>query len=140
MADAISPPLAASMPLVTVPMFATFLSDVGLDPARMVAGLVGVIIVQTLLPRSAVGWKAIAGLAGGSMLFASFAAPFAYSWLLKKSPTDVDWLYNVDPKHLKAVIAGCLGGAAQPLLLLIKATASKYLAKHLPAPPVEEPK
>jgi hypothetical protein len=135
MADAVSPPaalVAASAPVAAIPLIAasSFLTEIGMDPARMVAGLFGVVIVQTLLPRTATGWRSITALAAGSMLFASFASPIAYVWAMKLMPSDWDWLRQVEAVHMKAVCAGMIGGFAQPILMLVKGAAAKYL----PAP------
>lgn len=141
MADAVSPPIAASMPIVAVPLFAVteFLSSVGLDPARMVAGLVGVIIVQTLLPRTATGWRAIAGLAFGSMLLASGLAPLAYVLLLQHGPDSLlELTRQTEVTHVKAMCATLIGGFAQPIMLGGKSLIGAALGRFLPAPAPKE--
>lgn len=119
MADPIAPAAACAggIPCILV------LKALGIDPIYMTAGLVGVVIVQTLLPRTESKFLAIAGVATGSMLLASLAAPFVAHALV--AIAGFEWLKNIPPEHVTAAAAAIVGGFAQPLLLWIKSLLPK---------------
>lgn len=110
MADPIAPAAATAGAVLSMP----FLVAIGIEPASMVSGLVGVVIVQTLLPRTQSGFFAIAGVATGSMFLASYAAPFIAPVLMS---IGWEWMRSISPEHIKAASAAAVGGFAQPLLL-----------------------
>lgn len=125
MADPVSPPVAASVPaLLLVPAASTnwaaeFFSSVGLDYRLMFCGLLGVVISQTLLKRTAVGWGAIASLATGSMLLASITAPLLQAALPHLLPDSWAGLFTAVPgQRVGALCAAAIGGFAQPGLML----------------------
>ncbi len=106
---------SAAVGATTIPVLAAF----GIDPASIVAGLTGCIVVQTLLPAQQYAFVRLALMTLGSVLFASLATPFA-------APILVDWFIDHYPKAslapdaVKAACAACLGGFAQPILFLLE--------------------
>lgn len=103
------------------------LAAIGIDPASMVAGLIGVVIVQTLMQRTAPqGLLAIFGFAAGSMFLASFAAPLIAPLVVAALPTSWERWTSID--QMKSIAAAMCGGFAQPILLRLR-------TRFAPAPP-----
>lgn len=104
---------AASAPLVEQ---LEFLPQIGVHWPSMVAGLLGVIIVQTLLPEPNLTRGRLALLTVGSMLFASIATwifgPIALA-VLERWPA-------IDPVPARAAVSALLGGFAHPVLMRIR--------------------
>lgn len=127
MADAVTPSVGASAALAAAPAI-PLLAELGLDPVLMFWALIGVVIVQTLVKRTFVGWLGLVGLSMASISVASVAAPIAVPLVLSKIPSDWDWMHAVHPVHIKAACAAVLGGFAQPLLIMA-------INRWKPAPP-----
>ena len=108
--------ISAAAGAASFPLLAAF----GIDPPSMVCGFMGVIIIQTLIPKQKSGdWLALVAITIGSVLFASLAAPLASPWLLSKLPSDTPHL------AAKCAVAGLCGAFAQPLLVLIRRAITK---------------
>lgn len=95
------------------------LAAVGIDPASIIAGLTGCIVVQTLLPAQQHSFSRLALMTLGSVLFASLATPFAapiiVGWMLDHYPKA-----SISPDAVKAAAAAGLGGFAQPILFFVR--------------------
>ncbi len=104
---------SAAVGVVTFPL----LASMGIDPPSMVAGLLGCVIVQSLMPaeneKKSIG--ATAWLTLGSVLFASVVAPVFTPWVLSKLPDA--GIPKVPAQALCAVLAGAL---AQPIVIALK--------------------
>lgn len=87
------------------------LAKMGIDPVLMVAGLVGCIVVQTIL-SSDKSLKAIAIVTIGSVFFASLATPIYLPWLIAKFGLPA----GVEKDAAQAGTAAVLGGFAQPIV------------------------
>jgi hypothetical protein len=114
------------------------LAVMGMDITTLGWALVGVVIVQTLLPNTTQGIKAVIILAIGSMLFAALAAPFLAPAVHASMPS-WSWLQQVPPEHIKSVSAAITGGFAQPILLGLRAMAGRWLPVRTLPPPDAAP-
>lgn len=107
---------SAAVGAATIPLLAA----VGIDPASIVAGLAGCIVVQTLLPVQQHPFLRLALMTLGSVLFASLATPFAapiiVGWVLDHYPKA-----SIEPDAVKAAVAAGMGGFAQPILFFARA-------------------
>jgi hypothetical protein len=91
------------------------LTAIGLDPAALVTGLIGCVIVQTLLPAAQPeGIKRIIALTLGSILFASLLTPVIAPGIIAKV---IGYVPGAPPLALRALTSAVLGGFAQPLLI-----------------------
>lgn len=135
MAEAVSSTAASA---VGAGVVLPFLAAMGIDPASMGAGMAGVIVSQTLMPKTTETFLSVAFLAVGSMLFASFTAPFLAPALIAHS-SNWDWLKGVPHEHVKATSAGFLGAFAQPLFALLTTLVAKWRGPRStpPQPPKE---
>lgn len=129
MADAVTPAAACAGGVVSM----ACLASLGFDPAHMVWGLMGVVIVQTCLPRTENKPLTVAGIAVGSTLLANVGAPFVAPAVMSTGENWA-WLKSVDPAHIKAASAAVVGGFAQPLLLWGKSLLPKPRDSSLPQP------
>jgi hypothetical protein len=134
MADAATPSLvaasaAAASGALSIPVLATAM---GLDAASMGSGLLGVVIAQTLLPRTTQSILSVSGLAVGSMLLASISSPFVAPALINNLP-NWQWLQLVEPGHVKAAAATFVGGFAQPLMLWLRVLVGRWLPSATPS-------
>lgn len=108
--------VGATTGAVSMPVLAAF----GINVEYMACGLVGCIIVQSLLPSEhKVGKKpsvwAISFMTIGSVLFASLVGPVFGPWAVESmaSKTVPDWA-------IRALSGAFLGGFAQPLILGVR--------------------
>lgn len=92
----------------------TMLAAFGIDVASMVAALMGCLVVQTLLPSEQVTMKSIALTTLGSMIFASFLAPWVSPYIAKLAPE------GMTSDHVRASVACLLAAFPKPVLLLIQ--------------------
>lgn len=118
-----------------------FLAAVGLDLSGLIAGLIGCVIVQTVLPSAsstASAWSmrgalSIALVTLGSMLFASVASPLVAPSVVHAASTA---LPGATEASVRAATAVALGGFAQPILLALRAGvvwwARKFDARFAP--------
>jgi hypothetical protein len=106
-----------------------FLALLGLDLTYVGAGLVGVVITQTLLPTPGVSMGAVAAKAVGSVLLASLATPFSVAIVVSLGHA---WLPVVPEWHVKAALAATVGGFAQIILLKIRAAVDRFGPKGAP--------
>lgn len=104
---------------VAVPALAAF----GIEPTSVGAGLLGCVIVQVFAPPERVTLRRMAATAVGSLLVASFGAPFI-------SPAFK--IGTVTQEHANAVAAAFLGGSAKPVFLVVKARFEAWFARWLP--------
>jgi hypothetical protein len=110
----------AGTAVVAVPALAAL----GIDGYRVGAGLLGCIVVQLFVPpEEPTPWR-ITATALGSVLVASFGAPYISPLFAIK---DV-----VPAEHATAVASALLGGSAKPIVLLGKARFEKWFAAWLP--------
>jgi len=111
--------VAAGTGAVAVPVLAA----IGIDPYSVGAGLLGCVVVQVFCPPERVTVLKIAATVVGSVLVASFGAPFLAP-LLKVGA--------VTAEHANAVASGLLGGCAKPVVLVAKARFMVWFANWLP--------
>ncbi len=110
---------------VAVPTLAAF----GIDASSVGAGLLGCVIVQTLTPPERVTVLKLAATALGSVLVASFGAPY----LAPLFKTD-----TVNLVHANALASALLGGSAKPIYMVVRSRFEAWFANWLPpqgAPP-----
>jgi hypothetical protein len=111
---------------VAVPALAAF----GIDASSVGAGLLGCAIVQMLSPPEQVTFLRVAATAFGSMLVASFGAPYIAPLFAVNG--------SVTHEHANAVASALLGGSAKPVVLVVKARFETWFANWLP--PGSKPK
>lgn len=111
---------------VTVPVLAAF----GIDGYSVGAGLLGCVAVQVFLPPEKVELWRIAATALGSMIVASFGAPFVTPAMLALMPNG-----TVSHTHASAVAAGLLGGCAKPIVLIVKGRFEAWFGSWLASQP-----
>lgn len=99
---------------------APVLAGLGIDLTTIGAALVGVAIVQTLMPPSKIDWRVLFGWSIGSMLFSSLGTPLAELWARDNIP----YFKDLREWHSHAIAAAVLGGFAQPLLLKVRSFVS----------------
>ena len=99
--------------VVTTPV----LAGLGIDMTTIGAALIGVVVVQTLLPASKLDWRVLFGISIGSMLFSSLGTPWAELWARDAVP----YFKDLREWHAHAITAAVLGGFAQPILLVLRA-------------------
>ena len=99
------------------------LSAFGIDPYSIGAGLLGCVIAQLLSPAERLEPLRIAGTALGSVLVASFGAPYI---------APVFEVGKVTPEHASAVASALLGGSAKPAYTIVKARFEAWFANWLP--------
>lgn len=104
---------------VAVPALAAF----GIDGYSVGAGLLGCVVVQVFVPPERVTLLKVAATAIGSVLVASFGAPFI-------SPAFQ--VGAVTPEHANAVASALLGGSAKPVILVAKSRFETWFANWLP--------
>lgn len=107
---------------VAVPTLAAF----GIDITSIGAGLAGCVIVQLFSQGERVSPLRVAATALGSVLVASFGAPYI---------APVFAVDNVSRDHAHAVASAMLGGSAKPVYLLVKTRFESWLASRVPLPP-----
>lgn len=120
----------------------SFMMALGLDPVNMAAGLCGVVVVQTFLPRKEGPTEAdtlkivlrIAAFGTASMIVAAWGGPIIAAGLLGVVPEGWQWIKSLPTDHVKTVSAGIAGGFAQPLVLKLPEWFSTFRAKLAPAP------
>lgn len=109
----------------TIPVLAVL----GIDPPAMISGLLGVIVVQTILADTGLTWRSMVARTLGSILFASLAtavvAPMAIAGLEKLG-------YVVPMISVRAAVAAALGGFAQPVLVRIRMRVKGLQSKEIP--------
>lgn len=111
--------VGAGTGVVAVPALAAF----GIDGYSVGAGLLGCVVVQVFVPPERVTLMRIAATALGSVLVASFGAPFI---------APAFKLQNVTAEHANAVASALLGGSAKPVFLIVKARFETWFANWLP--------
>lgn len=136
MADLATPTAAAAASAAGGALAAPFLAAIGIDPANMVAGLMGVVMVQVFLQRTAPqGLGPIFLFAVASMFAATLGAPLLGPGAVALAPDSWQWLKQAPHDHVKAVAAALCGGFAQPGLIWLR---GRFFAPAVV--PVEEPK
>lgn len=120
MAEAITPALACG---VAGTFGVTCLSLVGMDVPSLAGGLVGCVVVHTLLPAEKVDFRTIAAVTVGSMLFAALAAPWAAPWVAKAAPV------GVSAENVQVCSAALLAAFPKPILLAIQRLIVKFVGK-----------
>lgn len=111
--------VSAGTGAVAVPALAAF----GIDGYSIGAGLLGCVVVQVFVPPERVTLLRVAATAIGSVLVASFGAPFIAPMFKVGSVTS---------EHANAVASALLGGSAKPVILLAKARFEAWFANWLP--------
>jgi len=99
------------------------LAALGIDPISIGAGLLGCVVVHIFSPPERVSVGRMAATALGSMLVASFGAPYI------GGAFEVG---TVTKEHAHAVASAILGGGAKPAYLLVRARFEAWLAARLP--------
>lgn len=102
------------------------LSAFGIDVTSIGAGLLGCVVVQVFSQGERVSPLRVAATALGSVLVASFGAPYIAPAFLVE---------GVKPEHAHAVASAMLGGSAKPTYLLVRSRFEAWLASRLPQPP-----
>jgi len=110
---------------VAVPALAAF----GIDAYSVGAGLLGCVIMQTLAPPERVTIIRMAATALGSVLVASFGAPYV---------APLFRIEGVTAEHANAVASALLGGSAKPVYLVVKSRFERWFDGWLP--PASKPK
>ena len=104
---------ATTTGVISIPV----LGALGIDPPAMISGLLGVVVVQTILADTGLTWRSIVLRTLGSIIFASLAtsvvAPMAIAGIEKLG-------YLVPVVSVRALVAAALGGFAQPVLVRIR--------------------
>lgn len=106
------------------------LSSYGIDLPSGICGAVGVIIVQTFVPRdedAAISYRRLAALTFASVLTAALVAPIVAQVLSSIAPT---WL---SVAQIRGVTAAIVGGFAQPIVLWSKRVGLPLLFGRLKA-------
>lgn len=113
--------VAAGTGVIAGPVLAPF----GIDGYSVGAGLLGCVVAQVFAPPERVTIRRVAATAVGSVLVASFGAPYV-------SPAfSIGGM--VTREHASAVASALLGASAKPIYLLAKAWFEKIFEKMLPA-------
>lgn len=112
---------------VAVPALAAF----GIDGYSVGAGLLGCVVVQVFVPPERVTLIKVAATAIGSVLVASFGAPF-FAPLFQVGA--------VTPEHANAVASALLGGSAKPVVLGVKTRFEAWFPNWLPPGPPSKTK
>lgn len=120
MAEAITPALACG---AAGTFGITCLSLVGMDVPSLAGGLVGCVVVHTLLPAEKVDFRAIAAVTVGSMLFAALAAPWAAPFVAKAAPA------GVSDENVRVCSAALLAAFPKPILLALQRVITKIASK-----------
>ena len=102
---------AAATGIVAVP----FLAAMGIDPQSMVAGLIGVVVVQSLMPADGRTLRGTIIITLGSVLFASLAGPLLTPWVLHQMKDTL-----LPHEGVRAACAAAAGAFAQPVVVLLK--------------------
>lgn len=90
----------------------------GINPPDMIAGLLGVIVVQTLLrPRETRDLLTVLGAAAGGVMLASICAPLGAPYVIEVGGA---WLTKVPPESLRAALAAAIGGFAQRIVVWVR--------------------
>lgn len=100
---------------VCIPILASY----GLDLPSGICGGVGVVIVQTFIPREevAISYKRLAALSFASVLTAALVAPIVSQALTAAAPT---W---ITPAQIRGVVGAFVGGFAQPIVIWVRRVA-----------------
>ena len=121
MPDAVTPTVVATgAGIAVMPLMARMV----IDPVLMVAGLVGCIVVQTIL-KSDKTLKGIAVVTVGSVFFASLSTPIYLPWVMAKFGLPA----GVEKDAAQAATAAVLGGFAQPIVSAIHTLVKKAAAR-----------
>ncbi len=115
---------AASQPLVAPVV--ELLPQLGLHWPSAVAGLLGVIIVQTLMPTPDLTAKRLFWIAVGSSLFASVGTSIAAPIALKA----LSVVPGIDPVPARAAVSAFVGGFARYVLQWIKGKVAQKAANE----------
>lgn len=113
---------AAGTGAVAVPALAAF----GIDGYSVGAGLLGCVVVQVFSPTESATLMRIAATAIGSVLVASFGAPYI-------APAFA--VGDVTPLHANAVASALLGGSAKPVAMKVRSWFVAWLGGRLPPIP-----
>lgn len=105
---------------VAVPALAAF----GIDGYSVGAGLLGCVIVQVFSPPERVTLMKIAATALGSVLVASFGAPYISAVFAVNG--------SVSHEHANAVASALLGGSAKPVYMIARARFETWFSAWLP--------
>ena len=100
------------------------LAALGIDGYSVGAGLLGCVIVQVFSPPERVTVLRIAATALGSVLVASFGAPYLAPMFGVNGA--------VSHEHGNAVASALLGGSAKPVYMIAKARFETWFAAWLP--------
>lgn len=119
-----------------------FMMALGLDPVSLAAGLCGVVVIQTFLPRKEGPTEAdtlravlrIAAFGTASMIVAAWAGPVIAAGFLGAIPDNWQWIKSLPPDHVKTISAGIAGGFAQPIVLKLPEWIALFRARLAPAP------
>ncbi len=122
MAEAVSTTVgaAAVSGVISFPVLAAF----GIDPVYMASGLMGCIVVQTLVPSDKTGFRAVVLLTIGSVLFACLVTPLVAPWALSKVS---EWALRVPNEAVKSLTAATLAAFAQPIVLWVRSSVPNLL-------------
>lgn len=101
----------------------TCLSLVGMDVPSLAGGLVGCVVVHTLLPAEKVDFRTIAAVTVGSMLFAALAAPWAAPFVAKAAPP------GVSGENVRVCSAALLAAFPKPILIALQRVITKIASK-----------
>jgi hypothetical protein len=94
------------------------LAPFGINPPDMFCGLLGVIVVQTLLrPKGHRTFWSVLGAAVGGVVLASLGGSLAAPYVLEVGGI---WLSKVPPENLRAALAAVIGGFAQRIIETIR--------------------
>lgn len=92
----------------------TTLAMLGMNPYSLGAALLGCIVSQTLLPAEIIRPWTIFFTTVGSMIFASFAAPWIAPHLANYAPA------TMLPEHINATASAILGAFPKPLFVILE--------------------
>lgn len=112
--------VGAGTSVIAVPALAAF----GIDGYSVGAGLLGCVVVQVFSPPEKVTLWRIAATALGSVLVASFGAPYISPVFSMKGIASAE--------HANAVASALLGGSAKPIYLIVKTRFETWFAGWLP--------
>lgn len=114
----VATPAGAAVCVATGGVAGPFCAAFGFDPTLMlgglVGGLIGCVIVQTLIPdKDEIPFRRILTLAVGSVLLAGLATLIASPMIIRALS-----LTDVPPGAVRLVIGAAIGGCAQPLAVM----------------------
>lgn len=102
---------------------ATWLAMAGVDVPSLAAGMLGCVMVQTLLPEETINLRRIAAVTLGSMIFASMATPWVSPFVAHIAPS------SVTMDQVRACSAALLAAFPKPFFLAAQKVIQKWAGK-----------